>query len=349
MLQVAASVPAKPVLYVTTEESAAAVAQRARRISPSSDVFILAENNVAAIIDASRKAGARTLIVDSLQMLLPDSGAPPGALAGVREAAALLGDYAHQSPGAAVFMVGHITKTGFIAGPKLVEHMVDVVLYFETEGSLALRLLRARKNRFASTESVGVFAMAESGLVGVEDPSGFFLEEERERLSGTAPAAALVGDRVLFLDVQALVSTTHSDRPGARRVSGLDANRASMVLAVLEKRLGMNLYSKDVFLNVAGGVKIIEPASDLAVAAAVMSSVADLPFPHRSVFIGEVGLGGEVRRVPMLPLRIKEAARMGFKRIAVPKSNHKELRATPSVQIVFVDNVAELRKMLSEA
>ena len=191
MLQVAAVCPAKPALYVTSEESAAAVAERARRISPKTDMLILAENDTEAIIEASRKAKIRTLVVDSLQMLRPTTGAPPGTPAAVRDAAAWLAEFAHEGQGAAVFMVGHITKSGLIAGPKLIEHMADIVLYFEGEGNLALRLLRARKNRFASTDGVGVFSMEERGLVGIEDPSGIFMEESHRKLAGSAPTAAL--------------------------------------------------------------------------------------------------------------------------------------------------------------
>jgi DNA repair protein RadA/Sms len=333
---------------VTSEESAAAVAERARRIAPETDMLILAENDTEAIMEASRKAKIRTLVIDSLQMLRPSTGAPPGTPAAVRDAAAWLSEFAHEGDGAAVFMVGHITKSGLIAGPKLIEHMADIVLYFEGEGNLALRLLRARKNRFASTDGVGVFSMEERGLVGIEDPSGIFMEESHRKLAGSAPTAALVGDRVLFLDVQALVAGGPEDRPGARRVSGLDPNRTSMIIAVLEKRLGMNMYGKDVFLNVAGGVKVPEPASDLAVAAAIMSSVADIPYKTSTVFVGEVGLGGEVRRVGRIPLRAKEAARMGFERIAVPKGNATEAGRDNGIKVVSVDNVAEIRKMLSE-
>ncbi|MBN1808271.1 MAG: DNA repair protein RadA [Planctomycetes bacterium] len=346
MLQVAASPHLQPALYVTSEESAAAVAERSRRIAPDSDPLILAENDLDTVLDACEKSRPRTVVVDSLQMFASTGSSLSGTPSAVRETAAALGRYAHRENGAAVFMVGHITKAGAIAGPKLVEHMVDAVLYFEAEGNLALRLLRARKNRFASTDSVGVFSMKETGLAGISDPSGFFMDKSHSHLSGTAPTAALIGDRVLFLDVQALVSGSDAERPGARRVSGLDPNRTSMILAVLERRVGLKLQGKDVFLNVAGGVAIREPASDLAVAASILSNMADIPFSGNSVFVGEVGLGGEVRRVSHVSLRVREAARMGFKQIILPKSNSAEAADARDISVVFVDNVSQIRKML---
>jgi DNA repair protein RadA/Sms len=288
-----------------------------------------------------KKIKAGILIFDSIQTI--SSGqlfSPPGSVGQLREVTQALIERV-KSSGEILFLVGHVTKDGFLAGPKVLEHMVDAVLYFEGEKNHFYRILRGVKNRFGSTAEIGIFQMTEKGLVEVENPSGFFLGERAEA-SGSVVVAALDGNRPLLLEVQALVTPTPWGTP-QRVVGGFDARRLALILAVLEKRLGLSFGTKDVFVNVAGGVKIEESACDLGFALALSSSLEDIPFDSKSVAVGEIGLGGEIRGVGQAEARIAEAQKMGFERILVPLTNAKGLRKF-EMEVVGVRKLEEALK-----
>jgi DNA repair protein RadA/Sms len=321
LLQLAAKLEAggHPTLYVSGEESPYQVRMRADRLGNSADaVMVAAETNLESIIATAAAAPPAALIVDSIQTVFSaDLEGAPGNVGQVRECAARLMRFAKET-GTAVFVVGHVTKGGGIAGPKTLEHIVDTVLYFEGEGSVDHRILRATKNRFGSVDEIGVFRMTSHGLDPVENPSELFVGERGPRVSGSALTALLEGSRPLLVEVQALAAK--SGYGTSQRVStGFDGRRLALLLAVLEKRAGLPFAQLDVFLNVVGGIRISEPSADLAVAAALASTVHDRPLPPDSAFIGEVGLGGEVRPVSQTDRRIAEAANMGLSRIYVAK------------------------------
>jgi DNA repair protein RadA/Sms len=321
LLQLAAKLEAggHPTLYVSGEESPYQVRMRADRLGNSADaVMVAAETNLESIIATAAAAPPAALIVDSIQTVFSaDLEGAPGNVGQVRECAARLMRFAKET-GTAVFVVGHVTKGGGIAGPKTLEHIVDTVLYFEGEGSVDHRILRATKNRFGSVDEIGVFRMTSHGLDPVENPSELFIGERGPRVSGSALTALLEGSRPLLVEVQALAAK--SGYGTSQRVStGFDGRRLALLLAVLEKRAGLPFAQLDVFLNVVGGIRISEPSADLAVAAALASTVHDHPLPPDSAFIGEVGLGGEVRPVSQTDRRIAEAANMGLSRIYVAK------------------------------
>jgi DNA repair protein RadA/Sms len=305
------------VLYTTGEESAQQVALRARRLGATSDgVLLLAETDLDAIIDAIDSERPAIAIVDSIQTVHDATlEAAPGSVSQVREATGRLLRLA-KGTGVPVVLVGHVTKEGAIAGPRVLEHMVDAVLSFEGERGREVRVLRAQKNRFGSTEEIGIFAMTESGLREISDPSSALLEDLEPR-PGTVVLGAMEGSRPLLLEMQALVSGTSFSQP-RRSVSGLDLNRLFMLVAVLEKRASISLGGFDVIANVAGGIRVTEPAADLPLALAIAGGLRDVPLAAGTVVIGEVGLGGEVRRVARLDRRLQEAARHGFSRAIVP-------------------------------
>ncbi|MEB2345293.1 MAG: DNA repair protein RadA [Deltaproteobacteria bacterium] len=343
-LQVAAALaaPAKPaagpVLYVSGEESPEQIRLRAARLAALPDaLLVLAETRVEAIADAWRAHAPALVLVDSIQTLQSERvDSAPGSVAQVRESAAELIALAKQT-GAVLLLVGHVTKEGLLAGPRVLEHLVDVVLAFEGDRGHAFRLLRATKNRFGSTLEVGVFAMGERGLAGVENPSELFLAERRGEAPGSCVTAVLEGTRPLLLEVQALVAPAGYGT--ARRTAiGFDDGRLALLLAVLARRGGIDVLGMDVYLNVTGGMRIGEPAADLAVVLALASSRLDLPLPPGAVAIGEVGLGGEVRRVGRLDARVQEAARLGFTRALVPRGPHHPLEPFERVP---VEDVAE--------
>jgi DNA repair protein RadA/Sms len=312
---------APPVLYVSAEESAAQVKMRADRLGVASEGLLLwSESDLGAIRAAVDDLKARTLVVDSIQtVFLPELESAPGSVAQVRECGARLMTLA-KGTGVATFIVGHVTKDGAIAGPRVLEHLVDTVLYFEGERHHAYRVLRAVKNRFGSTNEIGVFEMVEAGLREVANPSGLFLAERPRDVPGSVIVASLEGTRPLLLELQALVSPAPFGTP-RRTVLGADYNRACLLLAVLEKRAGMPLGSQDVFINVAGGGRVTEPAADLGIVLAAASSYLDRPLRGDVVLMGEVGLTGEVRAVTGVEARVKEAAALGFHEAVVPKSN----------------------------
>ncbi|HEV8584265.1 MAG TPA: DNA repair protein RadA [Methylomirabilota bacterium] len=318
-----------PVLYVSAEESAAQVKMRADRLGIAGDGLLLwAENDLNAVQAALDDVKPHALIVDSIQtVFLPDLESAPGSVAQVRECAARLMMQA-KGRGLATFLVGHVTKDGAIAGPRVLEHLVDTVLYFEGEQHHAYRVLRAVKNRFGSTNEIGVFEMAERGLVEVANPSGFFLSERPVDAPGSVVVASLEGTRPMLLELQALVSRASFGTP-RRTVLGADYNRVCLLLAVLEKRAQMPIGNQDVFVNVAGGGRVVEPAADLAIVLAAASSYLERPLPGDVVVLGEVGLTGEVRAVAGIETRLRAAAQLGFRSAVVPKSAVAELRAAP--------------------
>src|SRR2546425_2666002 len=312
---------APPVLYVTAEESAAQVKMRADRLGVVSDrLLLLAETDLSVVQARPRGVKPRGLVVDSIQtVFLPELESAPGSVAQVRECGARLMTLA-KGRGIATFLGGHVTKEGALAGPRVLEHLVDTVLYFEGERHHSYRILRAVKNRFGSTNEIGVFEMAEGGLVEVKNPSGFFLAERPVEAPGSVVVSSLEGTRPVLLELQALVAHAAIGTP-RRTVLGADYNRVCLLLAVLEKRAGVPLGSQDVFVNVAGGGRVTEPAADLGVVIAAASSYMDRAVPGDVLVVGEVGLTGEVRAVAGLELRLREAAALGFRRAIVPRSN----------------------------
>jgi DNA repair protein RadA/Sms len=333
-----------PVLYVAGEESPEQVRLRADRLGiGESGVLILAETSAEAVADAIEAIRPAAVVVDSIQMLHTAAlASAPGSVGQVRETAALLVGRCKAS-GVACFLIGHVTKEGTLAGPRVLEHLVDTVLYFEGDGAHALRVLRAVKNRFGSTNEVAVFEMGEDGLVEVPNPSAAFLAERPVGAPGSAVLATLEGSRPMLVEIQALVSRSGLSMP-RRTAIGLDPGRVALLLAVLEKRMRIQLYDQDVFLNVAGGLRIDEPAADLAVVAAAASSARGRALPADVVVWGEVGLTGEVRAVARAEARLREAARQGFRRCILPAGNVRDLAVPDGVR---VDGVAALDQLFT--
>jgi len=300
------------------------VKDRAHRLNLSvPDLSLVSETELTKIIEAINKVSPTFCVIDSIQTTYrEDMSSAPGSVGQVRECTAEILRLA-KSRGMTVFVLGHVTKEGDIAGPRVLEHMVDTVLYFESEREQTFRLLHSYKNRFGPTHEVGVFRMTGEGLQGVQSPSEIFLNE-RSRAPGSVVVASLEGTRPLMLEVQALVSRTHFGFP-KRMVTGIDANRALLLIAVLEKRLGLHLETEDVFVNIVGGLKIKEPAIDLGVALAIASAHRNQTLDPSTLWIGEVGLGGEIRSVGALAMRLAEASQLGFKRAIVPQTNLREV------------------------
>lgn len=327
LLQMTRNLLASSVLYVSGEESPRQLKSRAERLGmKNEDVAFFAETNIERVIEETRNAKPDILIVDSIQTSYrPMLDSAPGSVGQVRECAALLLEFA-KSSGIPVFIVGHVTKEGAIAGPKVLEHIVDTVLQFEGERTHAYRILRAAKNRYGSTNEIGVFTMTSQGLEEVANPSEVFLSERQYGASGSAVTSVLEGTRPLLVEVQALVAPTHYAAP-QRTTTGYDYRRIAMLLAVAEKRLGVRLGQHDVFINIAGGLTLDEPAADLAIVMAVLSSLRDVPLDSKACLIGEVGLGGEVRAVPQIEVRVQEAERLGFEKIIIPRANLKSVKS----------------------
>jgi DNA repair protein RadA/Sms len=348
MMQMAASLDGQTVLYVTGEESLTQVRLRADRLTPAPHkrVLLLAETDVDVVMNLLERAPADLIIVDSMQtMHHPQLESAPGTVSQVREVTTHFMRHA-KAKGVPVFLVGHMTKDGVIAGPRVVEHMVDAVLQFEGERHYAYRILRATKNRFGSTNEIGIFEMLDTGLREVSDPSAVFLAERKVDASGSAVVAAMEGTRPLLVEVQALVAPTSYGVP-QRTATGFDGRRLQMLLAVLEKRVGMRLGQYDVFVNVAGGVRVDEPAADLGMAMAVASSLRDVPVRPDVAIIGEVGLGGEIRTIHHIEKRIAEAQKLGFARLVLPRNNANQLRSGLNVSLIEVETIEEaLRAVL---
>jgi DNA repair protein RadA/Sms len=330
-----------PALYVTAEESTRQVKLRGERLGAAAEaLFLLSETSLEAILERVRELKPAFLVVDSIQTIFTTAlESAPGSVSQVRECAGRLMQLA-KGEGLPTFIVGHVTKDGAIAGPRMLEHMVDTVLYFEGDPGHPYRILRAVKNRFGSTNEIGVFEMKESGLSEVANPSELFLAERPEDAPGSAVVPSLEGSRPILVELQALVSGASFGTP-RRTTMGIDHNRVSLLVAVLEKKVGLSLLSQDIFLNVAGGVRLDEPAVDLGVVAALASSHLNRPIPPRTLLFGEVGLAGEVRAVSRPELRVKEAARLGFDRCFLPAGNLKNLETPAGIELVGVRSAAE--------
>jgi len=338
------------VLYVSGEESGSQIKLRADRLGGSPpELFLLCESRIEEIQEASRKLQPAVIIIDSIQtMIHPGVSSVPGSVSQVRESGGALLSLAKSAGGPSIFLVGHVTKEGLLAGPRVLEHIVDTVLYFEGDGQHGFRILRAVKNRFGSTNEVGLFEMGAEGLTEVHDPSGLFIQERQKEGGGSAIAVSLEGSRPLLMEIQSLVSRSYFGVP-QRRVSGLDYNRTCLMLAVLERRAGLILGTQDVFVSVAGGLAVYEPAVDLAAAVAIASSLKDETIDHETVVFGELGLGGEIRAVTQPERRIREAVRMGFKRAVLPQRNLTQIKSRPKeFELTGVNNLqAALEALLS--
>ena len=332
------------VLYVSGEESAEQIKLRAERLGDiDSEFYLYAETNMQNIRTEIEKIKPDFLIIDSIQTVMsPEISSVQGSVSQVREVTAELMQLA-KTNNIATFIVGHMTKEGTLAGPRTLEHMVDTVLYFEGERQHTFRILRAVKNRFGSTNEIGIFEMQSGGLVEVVNPSEVFLEERLDGATGSSIVVTMEGTRPILAEVQALVTPTMFGN-AKRTTTGLDFNRASLIMAVLEKRAGLLLQNQDAYLKSAGGVKIDEPAIDLAVAVAIASSYKDLPTNPQECFIGEIGLTGEIRRVNRIEQRINEAAKLGFTKVYAPKNSLSGLKVPDNIQVIGVTTIGEVLK-----
>lgn len=349
LLQNILSIRNRRILYVSGEESASQLRLRADRLGKVADnTYILCETRLDSIFTQIEDVEPELVVIDSIQTICSDEiESAAGSVSQVRECAALLLRYAKES-GVPVILVGHINKDGAIAGPKVLEHIVDTVLQFEGDRQYLYRILRAIKNRFGSTSEIGIYEMVQKGLREVKNPSEMLLSDNREdEMSGIAIGVTVEGARPFMVEVQALVSSAAYGTP-QRAVTGFDQRRLNMLLAVLEKRARFKLGQKDVFLNMAGGLKVTDPAVDLAVVAAVMSSNFDLTIPRRTAFAGEVGLSGEIRTVTRIEQRVAEAEKLGFDTIYVPKGNLKGVKDKFGIKIIEVGKVTDMFRSLFE-
>ena len=347
ILQNILSIRNKTILYISGEESASQLKLRAERIGKVADnTFILCETNLESIFNHIENLQPQIVIIDSIQTIAtPDIESAAGSVSQVRECAASLLRYAKQS-GVPVILVGHINKEGSIAGPKVLEHIVDTVLQFEGDRQYLYRILRAIKNRFGSTSEIGIYEMVQKGLREVKNPSEMLLSQNRtESMSGISIGVSVEGVRPFLIEVQSLVSTAAYGTP-QRSVTGFDPRRMNMLLAVLEKRVGFKLAQKDVFLNIAGGLKVSDPALDLSVVSAILSSNFDIIVPDGVAMVGEVGLSGEIRTVTRVEQRVAEAQKLGFTTIYIPKGNLKGVKDTFTIEIKEVGKVEQLFREL---
>lgn len=330
-------------LYVTGEESLQQVTLRARRLNLGDDKFqLLAETCVERILQLAKQAKPQVMVIDSIQTIYTElSQSAPGSITQVRESAAQLVRFAKQT-NTALFLVGHVTKEGTLAGPRVLEHMVDTVLYFEGDSGERYRMIRAIKNRFGAVNELGLFAMTETGLKTVSNPSAIFLSRHDEPVAGSVITVTREGNRPLLIEVQALVDESHLGNP--RRVTlGLDQNRLSMLLAVLHRHGGIPMYDQDVFINIVGGVRVTETAADTGMLLSILSSFRDQPLPQKLFTFGEIGLAGEIRPVPNGQERLKEAAKHGFTHAVIPKGNMPKPQDMPDdMEIIAVSRVSEL-------
>ncbi|HOW22605.1 MAG TPA: DNA repair protein RadA [Sedimentibacter sp.] len=348
LLQVAdhASKQNLKVLYVSGEESGEQIKIRADRLGiGEGELYILAETNIDIIIEYVEKEKPDLLVLDSIQTIYsPEIPSAPGSVTQVREVTSMVMGMT-KTRNMATFIVGHVTKSGAIAGPRVLEHMVDTVLYFEGERHFSYRILRAVKNRFGSTNEIGIFEMRDRGLIEVENPSEVFLKGRPLDAYGTVVTAAMEGTRPVLIEIQALV--TYSPVGFANRVTtGIDKNRASMLIAVLEKKAGLSIQSSDIFINVTGGLQIKEPACDLAILCALASSFKEIPVDFKTVLIGEVGLTGEIRGVNSIEKRLLEAKKMGFERAVIAEANADISKEIKSMEIIPVNNIRQVMEIL---
>ena len=335
------------VLYVSGEESIAQIKMRAQRLEADNDeCLFLSGNSLETVLEHARNLQPDLLIIDSIQTLATDAvDSIPGSLSQIRECTNALLRFSKENT-ISTILIGHITKDGQLAGPKILEHMVDTVLQFEGDRQYMYRILRSIKNRFGSTSEIGIYEMLQSGLRQVTNPSELLLSNRGEGLSGVAVSATIEGVRPILLEVQALVSTAAYGMP-QRSATGFDSRRLNMLLAVLEKRVGFKLAAKDVFLNIAGGIRVSDPALDLAVVMAVLSSNIDTALPGDTVFAGEVGLSGEIRAVSRIEQRISEAGKLGFRQIFVPLGNKKGItHPTTGIEVRYVSKIADVCRQL---
>ncbi len=340
----------RKVLYVSGEESKGQLKMRAQRLGIVGDsIYLLTETDVDAILDECSSLKPDVIIIDSIQTLSSMRfTSVPGSITQVRESAMSLINYG-KTNGAAIFLVGHVNKEGGISGPKVVEHMVDAVLYFEGERTNSYRIIRAIKNRFGSTNEIGVFEMGDKGLVEIPNPSELVMAERPKNTSGSCAGCVMQGSRPMISEIQALVAKSVY-ATGKRTSDGFDYNRMCLLIAVLEKRMGLKFYENDVYLNVAGGIRLDEPSADLSIAMALISGITDRVIPDNLIAFGELGLSGEVRAVSHIEYRVKEAARLGFTKILLPEKNiTKSLKVPDGVKICGVSNIYQvLAHMLSK-
>jgi DNA repair protein RadA/Sms len=343
LLQTSCHLARKPlrVLYVTGEESARQIKMRAERLGAQAPtLFVLCETNTDLIFEALDEVRPDILVVDSIQTVYqPGVTSAPGSVSQVRECTGLFMRIAKQR-GIATLLVGHVTKEGAIAGPRILEHMVDTVLYFEGERHNSYRMLRAVKNRFGSTNEIGIFEMAESGLTEVKNPSELFLSERPLGVAGSIVVASMEGTRPVLVELQALVASTNFPSP-RRMATGVDYHRLNLIIAVLEKRIGLHMQTQDAYLNVAGGIKLDEPAADLGIAVALASSYRERATSPTAVVFGEIGLTGEVRGVSRVDQRVNEALKLGFNRVILPEKSMKQWTPPRGIEIVAVRTVQE--------
>ena len=334
------------VLYVSGEESMSQIKMRARRIGEfKGELLLFTETNLSVIEEAMDKSEPKVMVIDSIQtMFCEDVDAAPGSVSQVREITSALLRMA-KSKGVSIFIVGHVTKEGNVAGPRMLEHMVDTVLYFEGDNSAAYRMLRGVKNRFGSTNEVGVFEMKSSGLVEVPNPSEYMMQGRPENEAGSVVACTMEGTRPMLIEVQALVCRTNFNLP-RRTAAGTDYNRVNLLMAVLEKRVGIRLSECDAYINVAGGMRINEPALDLAMVAAILSSYKGSAIDSKTIFFGEVGLVGEVRGVSQVETRIREAKKLGYHTCVIPYANLKGVEGISDITLKGIRNVRELMEYL---
>lgn len=329
------------VLYVSAEESIEQIKMRAERLAIKSDkIALLSETNIESVLSTVGKLYPAALVIDSIQTVFTDTlPSAPGSVGQIRECSSKLMMHAKQS-GLPVFIIGHVTKEGALAGPRVLEHIVDTVLYFEGDRGHSYRILRSVKNRFGSTNEIGVFEMADNGLVEVTNPSALFLSERHENISGSAVTSTVEGTRPVLVEVQSLVSPTSFGMP-RRTAIGMDINRVNLLIAVSEKIGGIPLGSMDVFVNIVGGLRIVEPAADLCVLLTVISSMRERPIKEDTLIFGEVGLTGEVRSVANAEMRLREAMKIGFKRVIMSQGNVKNFDNTLGIEIIGVRDIHE--------
>ncbi|MDR3272504.1 MAG: DNA repair protein RadA [Flavobacteriaceae bacterium] len=344
LLQISLQIPRK-VLYVSGEESGSQIKMRADRLKTSnSECYIFTETSTQKILKQAQELAPDIIVIDSIQTLHSSYiESSPGSISQIRECAAELIKFAKETS-SSVFLIGHITKDGAIAGPKILEHMVDVVLQFEGDRNYVFRLLRANKNRYGSTSGLGIYEMSQAGLRQVKNPSEILVSKKEENLSGNAVAVTLEGMRPMLIEIQALVSTAVYGTP-QRVTTGFDSKRLNMLLAVLEKRAGFHLGAKDVFLNITGGIRVDDPAIDLAVICAILSSNEDIPLPDSCLFAGEIGLSGEIRAVDRIEQRIAEAEKLGYDVIFISKYNKVESQKW-NIRVEKVAKVEDIYRLL---
>jgi len=346
MVQLADKVKGKVIIYVSGEESLKQIKLRCERLGfVSDDFYILTETNLEIIAAVIERIEPDIVIIDSIQTVYRNElESSPGSISQLRECTSAVMQIA-KAKSISFFLIGHITKEGMIAGPKVLEHMVDTVLQFEGERTHAYRILRAVKNRFGSTNEIGIFEMTGTGLLEVKNPSEIFLSQRNSGISGSSVSASMEGTRPILIEVQALVSSSGYSVP-QRTATGFDYKRLAILIAVLEKKIGLHLSKYDVFLNIAGGIKIDEPSIDLAAAMSICSSFKDTPIDPDMLILGELGLGGEIRTISFVDRRIQEAAKLGFKKIVLPKSNLKNFKTDGVLEYFPVENIGDAIKLL---